>query len=403
MSKPQVITILGATGSIGLSTLDVLARHPQLYRIYALTAANNVAVMLQLAEKYRPEIIVMSVPSAAAELRQGLAALGLTIPVEEGEDALVSVAAAAEVDVVMAAIVGAAGLLPTLAAVEAGKRILLANKEALVMSGQLFMDAVKTHGAQLLPVDSEHNAIFQALPEAVQQQAGQVALADYGVHKILLTGSGGPFRTLPLAKLAQQTPAAACAHPNWSMGQKISVDSATMLNKGLEYIEARWLFNCRQEEIEIILHPQSVIHSMVQYTDGSVLAQLGLPDMRTPIAHTLAYPQRFASGVAALDFTTLGALDFMAPDSARYPCLQLAMDACWQGQAATTALNAANEVAVAHFLQGRLPFTGIAEVCAEVLNSSENRAITSLEAVLACDEQARAQAFAVIKQRWSLG
>lgn len=402
MSSPQRITILGATGSIGLSTLDVIARHPHKYSVFALTASTNVQGMFALAQQYQPEIIVMSSPSAAAELRVLLAAHNTNIPVEEGEAALESVAAANETDIVMAAIVGAAGLLPTLAAVKAGKRVLLANKEALVMSGQIFMDAAKEHHAQVLPVDSEHNAIFQALPEEVQQQAGHAQLEHYGIHKILLTGSGGPFLTLPLAELAAQTAAAACAHPNWSMGQKISVDSATMLNKGLEYIEARWLFNCRPEQIEVVIHPQSVIHSMVQYLDGSVIAQLGAPDMRTPIAHVLSYPDRIESGVAPLDFMQVGQLSFSAPETARYPCLQLAMDACWEGQAATTTLNAANEVAVECFLQGMIPFTAIAEVCAEVLASTTaaNGPVATLEAVLACDFNARKQAQAVIRQRW---
>ncbi|MCO4320449.1 1-deoxy-D-xylulose-5-phosphate reductoisomerase [Aliidiomarina quisquiliarum] len=402
MSRPQRITLLGATGSIGLSTLDVISRHPSRYSVFALTACSNVQGMLALAQKFQPEVIVMSLPAAAAELRLALAAQQLNIPVEEGEAALASVAAANEVDVVMAAIVGAAGLLPTLAAVKAGKRVLLANKEALVMSGQIFMDAAKEHHAQVLPVDSEHNAIFQALPDQVQQQAGQVALEHYGIHKILLTGSGGPFLSLPLTELAKQTPAAACAHPNWSMGQKISVDSATMLNKGLEYIEARWLFNCRPEQIEVVIHPQSVIHSMVQYLDGSVIAQLGAPDMRTPIAHVLSYPNRIESGVAPLDFMQVGQLSFAAPEAERFPCLQLAMDACWEGQAATTALNAANEVAVARFLAGIIPFTGIAEVCAEVLSRTGAviGPVTSLEAVLACDQAAREQAQSVIRQRW---
>lgn len=402
MSSPQRITILGATGSIGLSTLDVIARHSSQYSVFALTACSNVQGMLLLAQKFHPEIIVMSLPTAAAELRLALAAVQLNIPVEEGEAALASVAAATEVDLVMAAIVGAAGLLPTLAAVKAGKRVLLANKEALVMSGQIFMDAAKQYHAQVLPVDSEHNAIFQALPDEVQQQAGHVALEHYGIHKILLTGSGGPFLSLPLAELAQQTPAAACAHPNWSMGQKISVDSATMLNKGLEYIEARWLFNCLPEQIEVVIHPQSVIHSMVQYLDGSVIAQLGAPDMRTPIAHVLSYPNRIESGVGPLDFMKVGQLSFAAPEPARFPCLQLAMDACWAGQAATTALNAANEVAVECFLQGKIPFTGIAEVCAEVLSRTGSAIgpVTSLEAVLSCDKKARQQAQSIIKQRW---
>ncbi|RUO44354.1 1-deoxy-D-xylulose-5-phosphate reductoisomerase [Aliidiomarina taiwanensis] len=402
MSHPQRITILGATGSIGLSTLDVVARHPERFHVHALTAHTDVQGMLALAEKHTPELIVMSDSAAAAALRQALANAQLTVTVDEGPQALADVAAATETDVVMAAIVGAAGLLPTLAAVQAGKRVLLANKEALVMSGQLFMDAAQASGAQVLPVDSEHNAIFQALPEAVQQASGQAALEQYGIHKILLTGSGGPFLHMPVADLAKQTPDSACAHPNWSMGRKISVDSATMLNKGLEYIEARWLFNCRPEQIDVVLHPQSVIHSMVQYLDGSVIAQLGAPDMRTPIAHVLSYPERIESGVAPLDFMALTELTFAAPEADRYPCLQLAMDACWQGQAATTCLNAANEVAVAAFLQERIPFTGIAQVCQEVLTqqTATHNLVDSLEAVLHCDQEARRAATTVIQQRW---
>jgi len=402
MSQPQRITILGATGSIGQSTLDVVARHPERFRIHALTAHTDVQGMLALAAKYSPDVLVMSNVAAAAQLRAALAESQLRISVEEGPQALADVAASADTDVVMAAIVGAAGLLPTLAAVKAGKRVLLANKEALVMSGQLFMDAAQASGAQVLPVDSEHNAIFQALPEVVQQSAGQALLAQHGIHKILLTGSGGPFINLPMAELASQTPASACAHPNWSMGQKISVDSATMLNKGLEYIEARWLFNCQPDQIDVVLHPQSVIHSMVQYLDGSVIAQLGAPDMRTPIAHVLSYPERIESGVAPLDFMALNELTFAAPDDQRYPCLRLAMDACWQGQAATTCLNAANEVAVAAFLQERIPFTAIAQVCQEVLcqQTATQNLVDSLEAVLHCDKQARDLAAAVIQQRW---
>lgn len=402
MSHPQRITILGATGSIGLSTLDVVARHPERFQVYALTAHTDVQGMLTLAKKFSPERIVMSDPAAAAQLRLVLADARLNIAVEEGAQALADVAAAAETDVVMAAIVGAAGLLPTLAAVKAGKRTLLANKEALVMSGQLFMDAAQASGAQVLPVDSEHNAIFQALPDAVQQASGQAELELFGIHKILLTGSGGPFLNLPVNELASQTPASACAHPNWSMGQKISVDSATMLNKGLEYIEARWLFNCRRDQIDVVLHPQSVIHSMVQYLDGSVIAQLGAPDMRTPIAHVLSYPERIESGVAPLDFMALNELTFAAPNQDRYPCLQLAMDACWQGQSATTCLNAANEVAVAAFLQERIPFTGIAQVCEEVLSrqAADQSLVDCLESVLQCDKQARGLAAAVIQERW---
>ncbi|TRW49575.1 1-deoxy-D-xylulose-5-phosphate reductoisomerase [Aliidiomarina halalkaliphila] len=390
--RPQTLTILGATGSIGASTLAVIAAHPEAFSVYALTAHSNVDAMFALCEQHRPQVVVMSDGQAAQALQQRVKNAQLSIQVSTGTDALCAVAAADDVDTVMAAIVGAAGLLPTLAAVHAGKRVLLANKEALVMSGQLFMDAVHQSGAQLLPVDSEHNAIFQALPFAVQQGAGRVSLADHGVSQILLTGSGGPFRETPLSELAAQTPQAACKHPNWSMGQKISVDSATMLNKGLEYIEARWLFNCQPNELNVVIHPQSVIHSMVQYVDGSVLAQMGQPDMRTPIAHCLSFPERIASGVAPLDFAAMGALTFNAPDAARYPCLQLAIDACWAGQAATTSLNAANEVAVAAFLQEKIQFGDIAKICQQVLDGLALPKVQSLDEILACDEEARAVA-----------
>ncbi|EGN75655.1 1-deoxy-D-xylulose 5-phosphate reductoisomerase [Idiomarina sp. A28L] len=388
-TKPSVITVLGATGSIGLNTLDVIARHPDDFDLFAVTAHSRVTEMLAICKRFTPRYAVMGSADAASSLKQRLQELKSPTEVLFGEAALVEVSQASEVDTVMAAIVGAAGLLPTLAAVKTGKRVLLANKEALVMSGQLFIDAVRQSNAQLLPVDSEHNAIFQALPAAVQHNSVSANFAEHGISKILLTGSGGPFRETPLDQLATQTPEAACAHPNWDMGQKISVDSATMLNKGLEYIEARWLFNCQREQIEVVLHPQSVIHSMVQYVDGSVIAQLGEPDMRTPIAYCLGYPERLASGVRNLDFTTLGALTFGQAEAARYPCLQLAIDACWQGQAATTTLNAANEVAVAAFLQGRIPFGGIAKLCEKVLTSAELPAITSIDAVLDCDANAR--------------
>lgn len=385
---PQRVTILGATGSIGLNTLKVMAEHPERFELYAITANTNVADMLQLCQRYQPRYAVMQCAQSAQQLTQQLPSRS-TVQVLSGAQALADVAQAAEVDCVMAAIVGAAGLMPTMAAVKAGKRVLLANKEALVMSGQLFIDAVAKSGAQLLPIDSEHNAIFQCLPQSVQHHLGRADLAAAGVQHILLTGSGGPFRDLPLADLAKQTPAAACAHPNWSMGQKISVDSATMLNKGLEYIEARWLFNCQQQHLQVLLHPQSVVHSMVQFVDGSVVAQLGQPDMRTPIAYGLSYPQRIAAGVPALDFAQLGALSFSAVDSARYPCLQLAIDACWQGQWATTSLNAANEVAVAAFLAGRLKFTDIHSVCADVLAAISPTSLNSLAAIVSLDEETR--------------
>lgn len=388
----QRITLLGATGSIGQNTLAVMATQPERFELFAATANGNVEAMIQICRDHRPRFVVMADEPAAQQVREQLKALSLATTVLSGAESLADVASATEVDTVMAAIVGAAGLLPTMAAVKAGKRVLLANKEALVMSGQLFMDAVAFYGAELLPIDSEHNAIYQCLPTDVQQPLGHADLAQAGIRQILLTGSGGPFRELPLAELGQQTPAAACKHPNWSMGQKISVDSATMLNKGLEYIEARWLFNCRPEQLQVVVHPQSVIHSMVSYIDGSVLAQLGQPDMRTPIAYGLGYPERIVSGVQPLDFMQLGALTFMPAEAQRYPCLQLAIDACWEGQWATTTLNAANEVAVEAFLAERISFTAIAEVCDRVLQQVNVRELTTVEALIELDYEARRMA-----------
>lgn len=385
----QQLTILGATGSIGQSTLAVVRRHPERFSVFALTASRQVEKILADCLAFAPRYAVMAEPAAAAELGRRLRDAGSPTQVLAGSDALCEVAAAPEVDVVMAAIVGAAGLLPTLAAVKACKRVLLANKEALVMSGELFIDAVHHSRAELLPVDSEHNAIFQCLPAGLQQAPGRGDLAAAGIGKILLTGSGGPFRYTPIEDLAAVTPAQAVNHPNWSMGPKISVDSATMMNKGLEYIEARWLFNAAPAQIDVLIHPQSVIHSMVQYSDGSVLAQLGQPDMMTPIAHSLAWPERIESGVAPLDFTRLGELSFMAPDMARYPCLQLAMDACAAGQGATTALNAANEVAVAAFLEGRLGFMAIAGINRNVMDRLGATRAQALEDILALDAEAR--------------
>lgn len=391
------LTILGATGSIGISTLEVMALHDDDFGLFAVTASRNVSGMLDICSRFQPRYAVMVDACAAQQLQQACGDAGLNTEVLAGEEALAQVSAHDDVDVVMAAIVGAAGLAPTLAAVNAGKRVLLANKEALVMSGQLFMDAVSASGAQLLPVDSEHNAIFQCLTPHAQSQLGRMTLASEGISKILLTGSGGPFLNLPLDTIHTQTPAAACRHPNWSMGQKISVDSATMLNKGLEYIEARWLFNCQQHELEIVVHPQSVIHSMVQYSDGSVLAQLGQPDMRTPIAHCMHYPDRKHSGVAPLDFTALSELTFVAPDSSRFPCLQLAQQACWHGQAATTALNAANEIAVAAFLDERIAFGGIAQVCDQVLQQSALPELASIADIVAFDRDVRTQATTLVE------
>ncbi|EKT4523523.1 1-deoxy-D-xylulose-5-phosphate reductoisomerase [Pseudomonas putida] len=384
MSHPQRITVLGATGSIGLSTLDVIARHPERYQVFALSGYSRLDELLALCERHRPAYAVVPSAEAAARLRDGLAGAGCTTEVLEGEAGLCQVASAPEVDAVMAAIVGAAGLRPTLAAVEAGKKVLLANKEALVMSGALFMGAVRRSGAVLLPIDSEHNAIFQCLP--VDHARG---LAQVGVRRILLTASGGPFRETPVAALADVTPEQACAHPNWSMGRKISVDSASMMNKGLELIEACWLFDAAPAKVEVVVHPQSVIHSLVDYVDGSVLAQLGNPDMRTPIANALAWPERIDSGVAPLDLFAIARLDFQAPDEQRFPCLRLARQAAEAGNSAPAVLNAANEVAVEAFLQRRIRFPEIAGMIEQVLDQEPVVPLPSLEAVFAADQRAR--------------
>ncbi|MBQ5946784.1 1-deoxy-D-xylulose-5-phosphate reductoisomerase [Massilia sp. ST3] len=381
----QRITILGATGSIGASTLDVLARHPDRYRVYALSAHSRVEELAQACRVHRPQRAVVGTPEAAAQLA-GLVA-GLGISVEHGEQALCDIASSAEVDAVMAAIVGAAGLAPTLAAARAGKKVLLANKEALVMSGQLFMDAVKEHKATLLPIDSEHNAIFQSLPQHYSRSPEAA-----GVAKILLTASGGPFLNRAVETLGDVTPDEACKHPNWVMGRKISVDSATMMNKGLEVIEAHWLFGAPADLIEVVIHPQSVIHSMVSYVDGSVLAQLGNPDMRTPIAHALAFPERIDSGVPQLDLTSMAALQFHRPDFARFPCLALAFDALRAGGTSPALLNAANEVAVQAFLDRAIGFRDIDRVIRQVMDEVEHGPAPSIEAVLAQDARARAAA-----------
>nr|AGU10100.1 DXP reductoisomerase C-terminal domain [uncultured organism] len=378
----QRITILGATGSIGASTLDVLARHPERYQVYALSAHSRVDELAAACRIHRPARAVVGSPEAAAQLQALLA--GLPISIEHGAAALCDIAASPDTDSVMAAIVGAAGLAPTLAAARAGKKVLLANKEALVMSGQLFMDAVREHGATLLPIDSEHNAIFQSLP-------GNYARApqDAGVAKILLTASGGPFLKRAVETLEQVSPDEACKHPNWVMGRKISVDSATMMNKGLEVIEAHWLFGAPADLIEVVIHPQSVIHSMVSYVDGSVLAQLGNPDMRTPIAHALAYPERIASGVAQLDLTQMAALEFHRPDFERFPCLALAFDALRAGGTAPALLNAANEVAVQAFLDRAIGFRDIDRVIRRVMEAIAHGPAPSIEAVMAQDARAR--------------
>jgi len=378
------VTVLGATGSIGLSTLDVIARHPERYSVFALTAFSRVAELKALCLRHRPRFAVLADEAQARVLQADLHAAGLATRVLVGCGGLCEVAAHPEVDVVMAAIVGAAGLRPTLSAVQSGKRVLLANKEALVMSGALFMQALQQSEAVLLPIDSEHNAIFQCLPTDYSR-----GMAAVGVRRILLTASGGPFRKMPAEALVDVTPEQACAHPNWSMGRKISVDSASMMNKGLELIEACWLFNARPSQVEVVVHPQSVIHSMVDYVDGSVLAQLGNPDMRTPIAHALAWPERIDSGVSALDLLRIGLLEFQAPDDARFPCLRLAREAAEAGGTAPAMLNAANEVAVEAFLGRRIRFTEIASIIADVLEQEAVGAAGCLDDVLMADQQAR--------------
>ena len=384
MSQLQQITVLGATGSIGLSTLDVIARHPARYQVFALTGFSRLVELEALCMLYRPRYAVVPDERSARHLQGGLQAAGLATRVLFGEQGLCEVAAHPEVDAVMAAIVGAAGLKPTLAAVEAGKKVLLANKEALVMSGALFIEAVRRSSAVLLPIDSEHNAIFQCLPGDYAR-----GLAQVGVRRILLTASGGPFRETPLAQLHEVSPEQACAHPNWSMGRKISVDSASMMNKGLELIEVCWLFDAKPAQVEVVIHPQSVIHSLVDYVDGSVLAQLGNPDMRTPISHALAWPQRIDSGVAPLDLFAIARLDFQAPDEQRFPCLRLAREAAEAGGSVPAMLNAANEVAVAAFLERRIRFPEIASIIEAVLNAESGVAVESVEAVLAADRRAR--------------
>lgn len=382
------LTLLGSTGSIGDSTLDVVARHPERFSVYALTAHRNGDKLVEQCLRFAPEVAVVGDAETAARVEAKLRAAGSKTEVAWGPQALVDVSKSDGCDTVVAAIVGAAGLAPTLAAARAGKRILLANKEALVMSGAIFMDAVRDHHAVLLPVDSEHNAIFQCLPRE--------AALHGGVSKIILTASGGPFRTREPATLANVTPEEACKHPNWVMGRKISVDSATMMNKGLEVIEAHWLFGLPGERIDVLIHPQSVIHSLVSYADGSVLAQLGNPDMRTPIAHALAFPERVDSGVAQLDLAEIATLSFEKPNYERFPCLALAMKALAEGGVASAALNAANEVAVDAFLARRISFMAIAQTVDAVLNALPNRRATSLDDVLDADAAARRAAASFI-------
>ena len=389
----QNVTILGATGSIGVNTLDVIRRHPERFHAFALCAHSQVDKLFEQVCEFAPMFAVVRDAALADELGRRCRNAGLPTKVRHGVEALSEMAAHPEVDIVMAAIVGAAGLEPTLAAARAGKKILLANKEVLVMAGQLFMQTVREHEALLLPVDSEHNAIFQSLPSDFSR-----GMADCGVRRILLTASGGPFRTLSPVDLNEVTPEAACAHPNWVMGQKISVDSATMMNKGLEVIEAHWLFDCSPEQIQVVIHPQSVIHSLVEYADGSVLAQLGNPDMRTPIAYALAYPERIDAGVPSLDLFALARLDFEAPDLDRFPCLQLAYAALSAGGTAPAILNAANEVAVAAFLARRLPFLGIPRLIESTLAALPAARESSLADVLMADAEARRIAERLVRE-----
>ncbi|MDP4557433.1 1-deoxy-D-xylulose-5-phosphate reductoisomerase [Halomonas meridiana] len=389
----QSVTVLGATGSIGKSTLDVIARHPDRYRVHALTAHTSKEALLDQCIAHSPQFAVLDTDADAQWLQQALRRAGVRTTALAGQEALCEVARAAEVDTVMAAIVGAAGLLPSLAAAEAGKRVLLANKEALVMSGALFMDAVARSGATLLPIDSEHNAIYQCLPS--EHRGG---LAKHGVRQLLLTASGGPFRGWSAEQIASATPDQACAHPNWSMGRKISVDSASLMNKGLELIEACWLFDATPEQIQVVVHPQSVIHSMAAYDDGSVIAQLGNPDMRTPIAYGLAWPERIDAGVETLDLFQVARLDFEAPDETRFPCLRLAREAMQAGGAAPAVLNAANEVAVEAFLAGHITFGAIPELVATVMGLAYPGQADSLERVLAADRWAREQAALTLRQ-----
>ncbi|MFT5740425.1 MAG: 1-deoxy-D-xylulose-5-phosphate reductoisomerase, partial [Gammaproteobacteria bacterium] len=374
---------LGATGSVGQSTLDIIARHPDKYKVFALTANTNVDALTRLCEIFKPTFAVMVDAEATRKLSENIA--HLSTRVLTGEQALNEVAAEPSVDTVVAAIVGSVGLMPTLAAVRAGKRVLLANKESLVMAGSLFMEEVHKHGARLLPVDSEHNAIFQCLPDGSVEQG----VADKSVVKIILTGSGGPFRDLDLGQFENITPQQAIAHPNWEMGPKISVDSATMMNKGLELIEACWLFSVEESDIDIVLHRQSIVHSMVSYSDGSVIAQMGNPDMRTPIAHALAWPQRIESGVEPLSLVSVSQLDFAEAEDRRYPCLALARDAWRSGGTSMAILNAANETAVDHFLNAAIKFNEIAELVEQTLNFLEPTAVVDLEGILAADRAAR--------------
>lgn len=391
--KKQRVAVLGSTGSIGVNTLDVIARHPDRFEVVALTAATQVDVMLAQCVQFKPRVAVMASAPHARELAEKIKQKGLTTQVDQAPEAIESVACSGEVDTVMAAIVGAAGLAPCLAAARAGKRLLLANKEALVVGGDVFMNAVREGGATLLPIDSEHSAIFQCLPEDASQWARRI-------DRIMLTSSGGPFRQTPLADLPAMTPSQACAHPNFAMGRKISVDSATMMNKALEVIEARWLFNLPPERIEVVIHPQQIIHSMVQFHDASILAQLGTPDMRVPIAYGLSWPERIESGADRLDFSTLAGLTFEVPDRERYPGLFLAWDALRAPEGTCAVLNAANEVAVAAFLHGRIRFDRIHAVNDATLGAVALSKPASLGDLLALDASARREAESLVA-RWA--
>ena len=394
MSAPRNVVLLGSTGSIGASTLDVVERHPDRFRVFALAARRQDDVMLAQCRRVKPAHAVLIDPASAERLAAGVRAAGLPTQVHCGVEALDGFASAPETDCVVAAIVGAAGLGSTLAAAAAGKRILLANKEALVMSGALLMQSVRASGAMLLPVDSEHNAVFQVLPHRASEN-----LAAAGVHRILLTASGGPLRETPLDEFAAVTPERACRHPNWSMGRKISVDSATMMNKGLEVIEACWLFNARPDQVEIVIHPESIVHSMVSYRDGSVLAQLGNPDMRTPIAHALGYPDRIEAGVEPLDLAHVARLRFEPVDFRRFPCPRLAYEAMAAGGTAPAILNAANEIAVEAFLDRRLGFDAIPRLIEATLAALPHRPAHTLSDVLGDDAAARRSARAWIEKQ----
>ncbi len=396
-SSIQGVSILGATGSIGRSTLDVIGRNPQRYSVVALTANTDVDTLFEQCRTYQPQLAVMADALCAEQLQARLLAIASSVEVQSGLDGLIAAASHSDASQVMAAIVGAAGLEPSLAAARAGKRVLLANKEALVMAGPLFMAEIEQHGAHLLPIDSEHNAIFQAMPGSIQQ--GGKNLAAEGVKHILLTASGGPFLNHSIEAMRAVTPAQAVAHPNWSMGQKISVDSATMMNKGLEVIEACWLFHTTPDFIEVVVHPQSVIHSLVQYVDGSVLAQLGNPDMRTPIAHAMAWPERIDSGVAALDLFEVMQLNFQRPDETQFPALRLAREAMQAGGTATTILNAANEIAVAAFLDEKIGFLDIPTLIEDALDHLPTLAANDLSIVLQADAETREHAQAWVTQR----